>query len=329
MNELQLQGGPYRTTFVGMEIVRESTPQEWETYGEILRRIDEAKQWAIGDWLVDGKKHYGDKLYERAAGILGIEKNTCEQYKSLAERIPFCSRLQGLTFEHHRQVASIKIVAEQLDGKLKLSEETDYEKIGELLDRAEKEKLSVRALREIVAEHKHRQQEEIRLANEPEKFSVIYADPPWEYDNSGFEMSAANHYPTMPTVNICKMKIPSAENSICFMWVTNPLLTDGLEVMKSWGFEYKTNMVWVKDRHTAGFYVYGQHELLLIGVKGGGMTPPDEGKPKSIVHGSNDEHSRKPDVVYEIIEAMYPHGKKLEMFARRRREGWEAFGNEV
>ena len=73
-NELDLQRGPYSTTFVGLEMQRESTPDEWEQYGEVLRRVDEAKQWAIGDWLVDGKKHYGDRLYERAAGVLGYDE---------------------------------------------------------------------------------------------------------------------------------------------------------------------------------------------------------------------------------------------------------------
>ena len=133
----------------------------------------------------------------------------------------------------------------------------------------------------------------------------------------------------METDKICAMEIPSSENAICFMWVTNPLLTDGMRVLQSWGFEYKTNMVWVKKKHTAGFYVYGQHEFILIGVKGSLMTPIEEGKPKSIIYGDNDIHSRKPDEMYDIIEKMYPERKKLELFARRTRDGWDAFGNQV
>lgn len=161
------------------------------------------------------------------------------------------------------------------------------------------------------------------------EYNVIYADPPWEYRNSGFEMSAAQHYPTMPTEKICALDVPVADNAVCFMWVTNPLLPDGLQVLGAWGFEYKTNLVWVKDRHTAGFYVYGQHELLLIGVRGSGMLPIEEAKPKSVITGGNDVHSKKPDSVYAMIDAMYPQGKRIEMFARQRWEGWEAWGNEI
>lgn len=161
------------------------------------------------------------------------------------------------------------------------------------------------------------------------KYSVIYADPPWEYQNSGFEMSAAKHFPTMTTEHICDLEVPATDDAVCFMWVTNPLLPDGLQVLGAWGFEYKTNLVWVKDRHTAGFYVYGQHELLLIGVRGSGMLPIEEAKPKSVITGANDIHSKKPDSVYAMIDAMYPQGKRIEMFARQRWEGWEAWGNEI
>lgn len=327
--ELQLHTGPYRTTFTGIELQRESTQQEWEDFGEVLRRVDEAKQWAIGDWLVDGKKHYGDRLYEKAAVITGLEENSLRPYASIANVIPNNIRHSDLSHAHHMQVASLKTISEREDGKLELSDKTDYEKIDEMLSKSEKEKLSVRDLRALVQKHKKEQADYIRLANEPEKFSVVYADPPWSYNNSGFEMSAEQHYSVMDTEDICKMRVPVAENAVCFMWVTNPLLEDGMRVLGAWGFEYKTNIAWVKERHTAGFYVYGQHEICLIGVRGSGMTPTDDSKPKSIIHGDNSEHSRKPDEMYEIIERMYPGGRKLEMFARRTRDGWEAFGNEV
>lgn len=160
-------------------------------------------------------------------------------------------------------------------------------------------------------------------------YDVIYCDPPWQYSNSGFEMSAENHYPTMSTDQLCELKISelSATNSICFMWVTNPLLEDGLRVLKQWDFEYKTNFVWTKDKHTAGFYVYGQHELLLIGVKGS-MIPVGE-KFKSIITGNNDIHSKKPEITYTIIEKMFPGFKYLELFARNTKDNWKAWGNEL
>ena len=137
MNELQLQTGAYKTTFIGTEIIRESTEQEWQTYGEILRRVDEAKQWAIGDWLVDGKRHYGDGLYERAAGLLGVHISTLKNLKGLSEKFEMSRRHDLLPWGHHYEVASIKSI-EEGNGKLKLSDKRDKEKMQELLGSAEK-----------------------------------------------------------------------------------------------------------------------------------------------------------------------------------------------
>ena len=85
MNELILKTNCYLTTQIGTQVTRRSTKAEWEKYGEILRRIDEAKQWAIGDWLVDGKRHYGDGLYKRAAEITGLGTQALENYAWLAK----------------------------------------------------------------------------------------------------------------------------------------------------------------------------------------------------------------------------------------------------
>ena len=161
------------------------------------------------------------------------------------------------------------------------------------------------------------------------KYQVIYADPPWKYENSGFEMSAEKKYPTMTIEQISDLEIGKIadENSILFMWATNPLLENAFKVIKSWGFEYKTNFVWTKQRHTAGFYIYGQHELLLIAVRGS-MLPIGE-KPKSIIVGKNDVHSKKPEIVYSIIESMYPKLKYVELFARNAKKGWESWGNQL
>lgn len=181
---IDLHRGPYQTTFVGVEISRESTPQEWEGYGEVLRRVDEAKQWAIGDWLIDGKRHYGDRLYERAAGILGYTEGALRNFKSISDTLELSRRRDSVPWGHHTEVASLKRITEDGDGKLCLSDETDYKKIEEFLSAAEKERLSARDLRDRVRKYKEEQQEHIRLANAPEKCSVIYADPPWK-DTSG------------------------------------------------------------------------------------------------------------------------------------------------
>jgi len=162
-------------------------------------------------------------------------------------------------------------------------------------------------------------------------FQVVYCDPPWQYNNSGFNSSAEQHYPTMSMDELRAMPVKNmrADNAVMFMWATNPLLKEAIELMGTWGFEYKTNIAWVKDRQiNLGFYVYGKHELLLIGTNGS-MLPIGD-KPSSVMTGSNNIHSKKPESTYELIEAMYPRLKYVELFARNTpRNGWVKWGNEV
>ena len=170
-----------------------------------------------------------------------------------------------------------------------------------------------------------------------EIFNVILADCPWEYNNTGVNGAALKHYPTMPTQEICalpqRINLKIAENAVLFLWATNPLLEDALAVVRAWGFRYKTNICWVKTRNDepnigSGFYVRGSHELLFICVRGS-FTPLVSAAVSSVVQSPLEEHSRKPDRVYEIIETLYPGCNYIELFARRPREGWKSYGNEV
>jgi len=172
-------------------------------------------------------------------------------------------------------------------------------------------------------------------------YDVIYADPPWLYDNQIQDWGPTSlHYPAMELSRLTELvgsrpgQIHPADNAVLFLWATNPFLEDALNLVRAWGFSYKTNIVWVKrdlQRPGSGFYVRGRHELLLICTRGS-FVPDQKGKEPigSVVEAPVREHSRKPDEVYAIIETMYPAGKRLEMFARGVvRDGWESFGNEA
>jgi len=163
------------------------------------------------------------------------------------------------------------------------------------------------------------------------KFSIIYADPPWEYEYSvSTPREIENHYPTLELEKIKVIKIPADDNAMLFLWTPAPKIEETLEVMKAWGFSYRTCMVWVKDKIGMGYYARVKHELLLIGIKGDGIgTPLPENRPESVIFAERTEHSKKPDIFYEIIEKMYPKHSKIELFARNKREGWEAWGNEI
>ncbi len=162
------------------------------------------------------------------------------------------------------------------------------------------------------------------------KYEVILADPPWKYDFSKDSTDSIEyHYPTMILEEIKNLKVPSADNAVLFLWATAPKLKEALEVMESWGFKYKTCAVWDKEWIGMGYWFRGQHELLLVGIKGKFSPPPEKRRFSSVIREKRREHSRKPEKVYEIIEAMFPQNTKLELFARNKREGWEAWGNEI
>lgn len=161
-------------------------------------------------------------------------------------------------------------------------------------------------------------------------YSVIYADPPWQYDNISFSETASNQYPTMSVDDICDLPINKLANeeTVLFLWATNPLLIEALQVLSAWSFQYKTNVAWVKDRgRGVGWFLRSRHELLLIGIRDN--TPHPKYRPDScFIEKRPPKHSQKPNRAYEIIERMYP-GKKIELFARTKRKGWEAWGYEV
>jgi len=195
----------------------------------------------------------------------------------------------------------------------------------------QKEKLN-KGVRTVSSVYKDIQDKEIKegikeIPMPKGNFSIIYADPPWEYrlETRG---AAAHHYNTEGLDKLKKLKIPTTENAVIFMWATNPKLNEALELLESWGFEYKTNMVWIKDKFGTGYWVRGQHELLLIGTKGKVRIPPAHLRLSSVIKAQRTQHSKKPDI-YGRIEIMFPKQKYLELFARNKRENWESWGNEI
>ena len=171
----------------------------------------------------------------------------------------------------------------------------------------------------------------------PGKYRVIYADPPWQYRNTGFDAAAEKQYTTLSTPEICeyedknhrKVKDLATDGSVLFLWVTNPMVPDGLEVIEAWGFEYKTNFCWVKERliGSMAFYAFGQHELLMVATRGSAL-PKVDSLHSTALDTPRRRHSEKPKEMYDIIETMYD-GPHLELFARNAREGWESWGDEI
>ena len=175
-----------------------------------------------------------------------------------------------------------------------------------------------------------------------QKFSTIYSDPPWRFQNRtgkvAPEHKRLNRYDTMDLEAIKAMPVSqiAADKSHLYLWVPNALLPDGLEVMKAWGFEYKGNIVWEKvrkdgqpDGRGVGFYFRNVTEILLFGIRGeNNRTLAPARSQVNLIRTQKREHSRKPDEIIPIIENCSP-GPFIELFARGDREGWAMWGNQA
>lgn len=171
-------------------------------------------------------------------------------------------------------------------------------------------------------------------------YATILADPPWQFQNRTGKIAPEHkrllRYPTMLVDEIAAMPVPGlcAASAHLYLWVPNALLHEGLRVMRAWGFTYKSNLVWFKvrkdggpDGRGVGFYFRNVTELVLFGVRGRLRTLPPGRRQVNLLSSRKREHSRKPDEIYDVIEACSP-GPYLELFARFRREQWHQWGNE-
>ena len=173
------------------------------------------------------------------------------------------------------------------------------------------------------------------------KFGTVLADPPWRFNNRTGKMAPEHRrltrYETMTLEVIRSLPVQDhlLEPAHLYLWVPNALLPEGIDVLRAWGFEYKSNIVWHKirkdggsDGRGVGFYFRNVTELVLFGVRGKKARTFSPGRTQvNLIASRKREHSRKPDELYEVIEGCSP-GPFLEMFARGRRRNWSVWGNE-
>lgn len=184
--------------------------------------------------------------------------------------------------------------------------------------------------------------EDLRSFVNGRRFGAILADPPWQFQNRtgkvAPEHGRLSRYSTMSLQQIKSLPVVHAAAPVChlYLWVPNALLPDGLEVMKSWGFQYKSNIIWHKirkdggpDGRGVGFYFRNVTELLLFGVRGKHARTLQPGRTQvNFIASRKREHSRKPDEQYSLIEEC-SWGPFLEMFARGQRPNWTSWGNQA
>jgi len=161
----------------------------------------------------------------------------------------------------------------------------------------------------------------------PKRYATILADPPWDIQQRG-SFGAERHYPLMPLAQICALPVAqlAEDNAHLWLWVTNATIHAGNEVMEAWGFSYRSCLTWIKPRLGLGNYLRNQTEHLLLGICG--KAPIHFRAQGTWFYAPLQEHSHKPEEQYAIIERC-SRPPYLEMFARRRRAGWDSWGNEV
>ena len=180
----------------------------------------------------------------------------------------------------------------------------------------------------------------IDIFNTDKKYQIIYADPPWEYNESGSGSRVVKaHYPTMNIEKIKELPVKNISNdtSILFLWVTFPRLKQGLDVIEAWGFDYYgLGFDWVKTSKNGkpswgmGYYTRQNTEVCLIGVKDKNhRLKPLVRNILSVVHSERREHSRKPDCIRDYIVDICGDIPRIELFARQYAQGWDCWGNEV
>lgn len=171
------------------------------------------------------------------------------------------------------------------------------------------------------------------------KYDIIYADPPWQYNTqevlaktSILDGKINTHYPTLTIEQLKGLPIHTIRNDACllFLWVTSPILDVAIETLKVWGFDYSTvGFVWDKKMTNPGHYTMSQVEMCLIGKYGKIPQPRGARNVKQFLSEKRGRHSEKPDTIRQRIEKMFPKQSKIELFARKRYENWDVWGNEV
>lgn len=274
-----------------------------------------------------GGNQYSDGVSQAKAGeSFGVSKASVGRAKVVLEH--GCDEL----------IHAVKNGAVDVGNAEKLAKYCDHIEQREILTRAANDPSFSKGLNkgfmDIRAAQRVREIEAKSVNNKPlngsmGKFSIIYADPPWQYLGKN-----ALAYPTMTLQDICDLKVPEIthEDAVLFLWFSASLMSEAVEVVKAWGFEVKTQMVWDKKSAGQGTYFRLQHEHLLLATRGKVPAVRTANRPVSVYQEARGAHSAKPLYFRDMIASMYPDLAKLgmvELFCRGEPgEGWKGWGNE-
>lgn len=290
--------------------------------GELLRSAREIGQLGIGRPSrsnVDGAEEAPAEEEAETIELVRPQRVTLKEAgisKKLSTRSQKFAAVEETAFEAVLRTAREKILA---GGAVV---------VNPLKDLSTAEKKSRRRAREIELGAK-------QMALPEARFGVIYADPEWQFapysEETGMDRAADNHYPTsgLDAIKSRDVGLLAADDCVLFLWATVPMLPQALDVMAAWGFEYKSNFNWHKDRVGTGYWNRNRHEHLLVGTRGKIPAPAMGEQFDSSIEAPVAEHSAKPEKFYEIIETYFPTLPKIELNARVARPGWVRWGYEA
>ena len=287
---------------------------EWERYK--LTKSKEAILKEKGRHKISEKAIERENMKNMEAALSNVDKAEGENFhntrKQIAEDLNWSTGKKAQADVVYKAIQK-NILPPEIDKKLSKNEMTIHQAYVQV--RREKAKENVKEAPQIEG-----------------KYRVIYADPPWKYGNNMPDtfVEQADHYPLMTVQEICDMPIKdiAEDNAVLFLWVTSPILEESFQVIRAWGFKYKASFVWDKIKHNMGHYNSVRHEFLLICTRG--SCQPDVNKLfDSVVSIERTEHSEKPEYFREIIDTIYPYGRRIELFARKKSKGWDVYGNQI
>lgn len=290
---------------------RDVTQDEWKHVFNSLKLIEGCVQFWIGDCLKYREQKWG--MYDDVAEETGYEKETLRQYKQVAEKVESGLRNPNLDFSHHKAVAPLPPEKQEI-----------------FLKKAVEEKLTVRELRKEIQQDRFSE----LVAKIPEQnsvsklYDVIVIDPPWNYGTQydPDNRRVASPYPEMTIEELKERYIPSKDNCIMWLWTTHKFIWEAKELLEHWGFTYKAILVWDKGMIGMGYWLRMQCEFCLLGIKGQPFW--NNTNIRDIISEARREHSRKPDLFYEIVDKLCV-GEKLDDFSRQQRNGWDSRGIEI
>ena len=235
----------------------------------------------------------------------------------------------------HDTIAKVEKIETQASPEIKAAVKSGEMSINQAYQATRREEKKAEVQKRI-EEYAEVQTGVIDIKKPEKKYNIIYADPPWRYWESG-NKNQSEHYQTMTIDDICKLPIKdiSAEDSVLFLWVTYPILAEAFRVIESWGFKYSTAaFVWVKKNKAAdspffgcGSWTRANSELCLLATRG--SVQRLDATISQIVESPIEEHSKKPDIVRELIERLVGKLPRVELFCRHPADGWDIWGNEA